>query len=324
MRHVEPEDLLSFGMIPEFIGRLPVVTALDALTEEEMVAILTETKNAMIKQYTKLFSMEGVRLSVTKDALARTRGSGRHEGHRRPGACARCSSGSCSTSCMTFRAARTSRRSRSIARWWKVRSFRSFARSRTKTRLERERFRAQRSSRGCATRAMRTIVINTGTELLLGEVLNTHLAFIAREILPLGLRVDRQLTVPDGAAIRETLTECFSSADIIFVTGGLGPTTDDITRELTAGLLDLELRSDPTVIAAIEERFARRGYKWTSRIKRQANVPTGARSCLTTTELPRTLPSCKSESTAAFSTPFSCPARLASYSPCSLILFCRF
>src|ERR1700741_5289060 len=69
IRHVEPEDLLAFGMIPEFIGRLPVVSSLDALTEEEMVAILTETKNAMIKQYTKLFSMEGVRLTVTKDAL---------------------------------------------------------------------------------------------------------------------------------------------------------------------------------------------------------------------------------------------------------------
>ena len=69
VRHVEPEDLLSFGMIPEFIGRLPVLTALDALTEEEMVMILTDTKNAMIKQYTKLFAMEGVRLSVTKDAL---------------------------------------------------------------------------------------------------------------------------------------------------------------------------------------------------------------------------------------------------------------
>jgi len=69
VRHVEPEDLLAFGMIPEFIGRLPVVAALDALTEDEMVAILTETKNAMIKQYTKLFSMEGVRLTVTKDAL---------------------------------------------------------------------------------------------------------------------------------------------------------------------------------------------------------------------------------------------------------------
>src|ERR1700739_754674 len=69
VRHVEPEDLLAFGMIPEFIGRLPVVSSLDALTEEEMVSILTETKNAMIKQYTKLFSMEGVRLTVTKDAL---------------------------------------------------------------------------------------------------------------------------------------------------------------------------------------------------------------------------------------------------------------
>jgi ATP-dependent Clp protease ATP-binding subunit ClpX len=69
VRHVEPEDLLSFGMIPEFIGRLPVVTGLDALTEDEMVLILTETKNAMVKQYTKLFSMEGVRLTLTKDAL---------------------------------------------------------------------------------------------------------------------------------------------------------------------------------------------------------------------------------------------------------------
>jgi ATP-dependent Clp protease ATP-binding subunit ClpX len=69
VRHVEPEDLLAFGMIPEFIGRLPVVSSLDALTEEEMVQILTDTRNAMIKQYTKLFAMEGVRLTVTKDAL---------------------------------------------------------------------------------------------------------------------------------------------------------------------------------------------------------------------------------------------------------------
>ena len=65
----EPEDLLLFGMIPEFIGRLPVVSALDALTEEELVCILTDTKNAMIKQYVKLMAMEGVNLNVTKDAL---------------------------------------------------------------------------------------------------------------------------------------------------------------------------------------------------------------------------------------------------------------
>src|SRR5439155_23148782 len=67
VRHVEPEDLLSFGMIPEFIGRLPVLSALDALTEDEMVSILTETKNAMAKQYRKLLSLESVRLRVTED-----------------------------------------------------------------------------------------------------------------------------------------------------------------------------------------------------------------------------------------------------------------
>ncbi|MCX6967458.1 MAG: ATP-dependent Clp protease ATP-binding subunit ClpX [Verrucomicrobia bacterium] len=65
----EPEDLLGFGMIPEFIGRLPVVTALSALTEEELVSILTDTKNAMVKQFVKLLAMEGVGLTLTKDAL---------------------------------------------------------------------------------------------------------------------------------------------------------------------------------------------------------------------------------------------------------------
>ena len=69
IKFTEPEDLLSCGMIPEFIGRLPVVTALDALTEDELMLILTDTKNAMIKQYSKLLAMEGVNLTVTKDAL---------------------------------------------------------------------------------------------------------------------------------------------------------------------------------------------------------------------------------------------------------------
>src|SRR6202171_1543660 len=69
LKNTEPEDLLSFGMIPEFIGRLPIVTALDALTEDELMLILTETRNAMVKQYTKLLAMEGVNLAVTRDAL---------------------------------------------------------------------------------------------------------------------------------------------------------------------------------------------------------------------------------------------------------------
>ena len=82
LRHTEPEDLLSFGMIPEFIGRLPVVSALDALTEDELMLILTDTRNAMVKQYIKLLAMEGANLVVTKDALramaqqAATKGTG--------------------------------------------------------------------------------------------------------------------------------------------------------------------------------------------------------------------------------------------------------
>jgi nicotinamide-nucleotide amidase len=123
---------------------------------------------------------------------------------------------------------------------------------------------------------MRTIVINTGTELLLGDVLNSHLAFIAREIFPLGLRVERQLAVPDGPAIRAALVESAAQAEIIFVTGGLGPTTDDITREITAEFLGLELHHDATVMAAITARAARRGFRLTDRTSRQADVPSGA------------------------------------------------
>ncbi len=66
---VEPEDLLSFGFIPEFIGRLPMVSVLSELTESQLVAILTETKNALTKQYAKLMAMEGVELEFSDDAL---------------------------------------------------------------------------------------------------------------------------------------------------------------------------------------------------------------------------------------------------------------
>ncbi|MBI1870277.1 MAG: ATP-dependent Clp protease ATP-binding subunit ClpX [Chlamydiae bacterium] len=66
---VEPEDLIKYGMIPEFIGRLPVVGVLGGLTEHELVRILTEPKNALVKQYQKLFRMEGVSLKFSDDAL---------------------------------------------------------------------------------------------------------------------------------------------------------------------------------------------------------------------------------------------------------------
>jgi ATP-dependent Clp protease ATP-binding subunit ClpX len=69
LAHVEPEDLLSYGYIPEFVGRLPVVTTLAELTEDQLVSILTEPKNAVTKQFAKLMAMEGVDLEFSPDAL---------------------------------------------------------------------------------------------------------------------------------------------------------------------------------------------------------------------------------------------------------------
>ena len=69
LREVEPEDLLKFGLIPEFIGRLPVVATLEDLDEVALVEILSKPKNALIKQYGRLFEMEGIKLTFTDDAL---------------------------------------------------------------------------------------------------------------------------------------------------------------------------------------------------------------------------------------------------------------
>jgi ATP-dependent Clp protease ATP-binding subunit ClpX len=69
LQMVEPEDLLSFGFIPEFVGRLPMVSVLEQLTEEQLIAVLTSTRNALIKQYAKLLAMDDVALEFTPDAL---------------------------------------------------------------------------------------------------------------------------------------------------------------------------------------------------------------------------------------------------------------
>ena len=69
LQNVEPEDLLKFGLIPEFVGRLPVVATLDDLDEDALVDILTKPKNALVKQYQRLFEMEDVRLELTDEAL---------------------------------------------------------------------------------------------------------------------------------------------------------------------------------------------------------------------------------------------------------------
>ncbi|WP_299616186.1 ATP-dependent Clp protease ATP-binding subunit ClpX [Pelagibius sp.] len=69
LKDVEPEDLLKFGLIPEFVGRLPVVATLEDLDEDALIEILTQPKNALVKQYERLFEMEDVRVDFTEDAL---------------------------------------------------------------------------------------------------------------------------------------------------------------------------------------------------------------------------------------------------------------
>ena len=66
---IQPEDLLKYGLIPEFIGRLPIIASLEDLDEKALVKILTEPKNALVKQYVELFNMEHVKLTITDDAL---------------------------------------------------------------------------------------------------------------------------------------------------------------------------------------------------------------------------------------------------------------
>ncbi len=123
---------------------------------------------------------------------------------------------------------------------------------------------------------MRAEIINTGSELLLGLVNNTHLAYLAAELAPLGITISRQVCVPDGPPIREALDSALDRADLVISTGGLGPTSDDITREAAAEALALEMRPDDSILEAIRARFARRGLPMPARVARQAMVPAGA------------------------------------------------
>lgn len=123
---------------------------------------------------------------------------------------------------------------------------------------------------------MQVEVINTGSELLLGNVVNTHLAFLGQALFGLGLRIEYQVTVPDGPAIRDALLAAFGRAQIVLVTGGLGPTSDDVTRDLAAELVGRPLVHNPAVMAKLEAYFERLGRPVNASVARQAQVPEGA------------------------------------------------
>ena len=123
---------------------------------------------------------------------------------------------------------------------------------------------------------MRIELLNTGTELLLGDTINTNAAWIGQRLAALGLDVVRQTIVPDGPAIKTVMHEAAQRADVLLITGGLGPTNDDVTRESAAEMLGLPLELDAGVLAHLEDFFAKRKRTVNEATKRQAMVPRGA------------------------------------------------
>ncbi len=119
-------------------------------------------------------------------------------------------------------------------------------------------------------------VINTGTELLLGDTINTNAAWLGQRLAALGLVAARQTVVPDGMAIMDAVEEAARRSDVLILTGGLGPTNDDLSRECTAQLLDLPLELNAEVMAHLQAYFSRRNKPVNEATKRQAMVPRGA------------------------------------------------
>ena len=111
---------------------------------------------------------------------------------------------------------------------------------------------------------------------MLGTTQNTHGAWIGQRLFSLGLRVERQITVPDGQAVIEAMRTGLEAGDVLIVTGGLGPTSDDLTREALAEVLGLEMIEDEAALRAIEEFFASRGRVMVPANRKQAMAPVGA------------------------------------------------
>ncbi|TLD69436.1 competence/damage-inducible protein A [Phragmitibacter flavus] len=123
---------------------------------------------------------------------------------------------------------------------------------------------------------MKIEIINTGTELLIGDVINTNAAWLGQCFVELGLEVSRSTCVPDGAAIQEALGEACARVDVVIVTGGLGPTMDDVSREGASAVFGLAMDFDDEVLAWLTAFFASRGKPVNEHNKRQAMKPRGA------------------------------------------------
>ena len=123
---------------------------------------------------------------------------------------------------------------------------------------------------------VRIELLTTGTELLLGTTRDTHGAWVGQRLLGLGLRIARQVTAPDGQAVGKAMRTGLEEGEVLIVTGGLGPTSDDLTRESLAEVLGLEMIEDKATLRTIEEFFASRRRVMAEANRKQALVPVGA------------------------------------------------
>jgi nicotinamide-nucleotide amidase len=124
---------------------------------------------------------------------------------------------------------------------------------------------------------MNVELVNTGSELMLGRVLNTHQQWLCRRLADLGHVVTRQVAIADnGREIQNAVREALGRADLVITTGGLGPTSDDITRELIAELLGKKLVENRDVRAHLDNFFAQRNRPRPARTSAETFVPEGA------------------------------------------------
>jgi len=124
---------------------------------------------------------------------------------------------------------------------------------------------------------MSTEILTVGTELLLGQIVDTNAAWISQRLAEAGIDVFYKTTVGDNwGRIESAIRLALSRADVLIITGGLGPTEDDLTRDVLAAVMERPLRLDPEVLAHIERRFAHRRVPMAENNKKQALVPEGA------------------------------------------------
>lgn len=120
-------------------------------------------------------------------------------------------------------------------------------------------------------------ILCVGTELLIGEVLNTNVSYICRKLCELGISVYHTAVIGDNPErLKDAFLEALGKADLVILSGGLGPTYDDLTKETVANALGRKLVRDENILKGIEDYFSATGRKMTENNKKQADVPEGA------------------------------------------------